>query len=142
MFLYNKINLKIELIFKNKMEDTTIIWHDSNVYNTENTLFYYAYMRNENVIRFSDFNECFKYIIENKNNYIIITSNTNGKILVDKINDLNNILEINIFCRDKRKPLVWLHDYSKIVKVIDKGFEFGELIKEINKKYKLNYISY
>jgi hypothetical protein len=120
------------------MEEATIIWHDPKVYNTENTLFYYAYMRDGNVIRFSDFDECFRYIIENKYNYIVITSNTNGKILVEKINDLNNVLEINIFCRDKRNTKNWTHDYPKVVNIIDKGFEFGQLIKEINKKYKLN----
>src|SRR5882672_11566166 len=117
------------------MEETTIIWHDPNVNNDENTLFYYAYMRDENVIRFSKFNECFEYISENKNKYIIITSNTNGKALVEKINDLNNILEIIIFCRDKRNPKEWSHDYSKITDIIDSGSELNQVIKDIHKKY-------
>lgn len=109
-----------------------LVWHDQNIHNEENEYYYRTYLK-DNAFRFENFNDTFNHLNTNKNKCIVITSGKNGKNLVERINDLDNILGIVIFCGNKHKHEEWAKNFSKITKIIDSGFI--EVKKEIESIY-------
>lgn len=121
------------------MEDITLIWHDPNINSKENIFYYFTHFKNKNVIRYSTLNDSYNYINLSKNRCIVITSGTNGEFLVEKINNLSNILGIIVFCGNKCIHDKWANKYTKVTKVIDG--DFLEVIEEIESIYLNSFIN-
>ena len=112
--------------------DKKIVWHDPNIYSPSNKHYYEEYFKKMNIIRFDSHKTASEFIQStdnSKNKYVIITSGTNGKELVEKIHDQTNVLGVVIFCMNKGYHEKWAAKFKKIHSLITSGFD--EVAEEI-----------
>jgi hypothetical protein len=104
-----------------QFETKEIVWHDPNINSDENSLIYHRYRNKYNFSRFVLYEDAISYI-ENKNRIdCVLTSGNKGKEFVLRIQNIEAVSCIIIFCANIEYHSSWSQDYNK-VKLVENDF--------------------
>jgi len=81
--------------------DYVIVWHDPNLTSQENQQYMAQLKKFCEVLTFTEWQKASLYIKETKAICHVITSGTNGELLVKAIFSYTNLANSNVFCRNK-----------------------------------------
>ena len=96
------------------LKECLLIWHDPNVNGQHNLPIAEALRTICDIKRFSDWEKAARFIKETSAVCHVITSGTNGELLVKEIYDLPNVWSIYIFCGNVEFHSSWAKNYSKV----------------------------
>src|SRR5258708_1835198 len=121
----------VDEIKKLFVKDYLIIWHDPNADSFENTQNVNELQNISNIKIFPNWKEASSHIegIQHISCHVI-TSETNGKLLVQAISDMPNVSSIYVFCQNTEYSLQWAKETTKVVWI---GENFQELKHKMNK---------
>lgn len=108
------IKCSVEDITKAFFKDYVIVWHDPNVNNKENQEYIVQLEKFCEVFTLTEWEKASTYIKEAKAVCHVITSGTNGELLVKEIFESENVCNIYAFCRNKEYHESWAKNYHKI----------------------------
>ncbi len=77
--------------------EINLIWHDPNAFNQENNIYYENHLKELNAQRFSDYMDASRFLHNERKRWIVITSGSKGKELMDKIKQLPSVLAVIFF---------------------------------------------
>lgn len=116
-------------IVKNFVKEYLIVWHDANGNAMEN-IQEKAELQNICDLKvFTDWEEASVFIQGTQIYCHVVTSETNGELLVGKISGLANVSSISVFCRNREYHSQWAKKYKKIICVEN---IFQDLVSKIN----------
>jgi len=108
------IKCSVEEMTKVFFKDYVIVWHDPNVNNKENQEYITQLEKFCEVFTLTEWEKTSIFIKEAKTVCHVITSGTNGELLVKEIFESENVCNIYVFCRNKEYHESWAKGYSKI----------------------------
>lgn len=108
------IMCKLEEIVQEFFKDYVIVWHDPNVESEQNQFYKAQLERFCEVQTFTEWKDASKYIKEAKAICHVLTSGSNGELLVKEISSSQSVLKIYIFCGNKDYHQIWAKNYSKV----------------------------
>jgi len=108
------ITCSIEEMMKAFFKDYAIVWHDPNVDNQENQQYIIKLRQFCEVFTFKEWKEASICIKEAKLLCHVITSGTNGELLVKEISASQSVSNIYIFCGNKAHHSTWAQNYPKV----------------------------
>ena len=108
------IKCDLEEMVKAFFEEYVIVWHDPKVNNEENQQYIAQLKRFCKVFPFTKWEEAKDFLEKTQVSCHVITSGTNGELLVKEISMKQKVENIYIFCQDKDFHSSWAKDYSKI----------------------------
>jgi len=108
------IKCHIEEMAKHFFKEYVIVWHDPNVNSQENKKYLDQLKKFCKVKTFTEWENAANYISETKETCHVITSGTDGEVLVREINQRENVLNIYIFCLNIDYHSTWAKNYGKV----------------------------
>ena len=123
------IKCSVEEMMKAFFKDYVIVWHDPNVNNEENQQYITQIKRFCEVFTFTEWEKASAYVKEAKAVCHVLTSGTNGEVLVKKIFENDSVCHIYIFCGDKEYHSNWAQKYKKRVSCVETSIQ--SLISQI-----------
>jgi len=118
-----------------------IIWHDPKIDNEENKYRLVKYSDTHCLKPFKDHEEVSIFLRGTAEHWFLVTSGTNGQILVPKIHEEPAIIGIVIFCRHPEYHKAWASKFKKVLKIVNKSFqEVLENIKPCFHNYLCSYL--
>jgi hypothetical protein len=119
--------------------EINLIWHDPNAFNQENNIYYENHLKELNAQRFSDYMDASRFLHNERKRWIVITSGSKGKELMDKIEQLPSVLAVIFFCNNKQFHENWSKNYPIVKGHFSDIDTLKEKIKSIHKEY-IEYI--
>lgn len=116
--------------------EINLIWHDPNAFNQENNIYYENHLKELNAQRFSDYMDASRFLHNERKRWIVITSGSKGKELMDK---LPSVLAVIFFCNNKQFHENWSKNYPIVKGHFSDIDTLKEKIKSIHKEY-IEYI--
>jgi len=104
-----------EEMMRHFFKDYTVVWHDPSVHSPENQELRTYIERFCEIQAFTEWEKAFAYVNETQAICYVITSGTNGELLVKQIFDKQNVSGIYIFCRNQEYHSTWAKKYPKVV---------------------------
>jgi len=108
------VKCKLEEMVKQFFKDYVIVWHDPNMNSRENKRYLIQLEKFCEVKLFTEWKKASDYITEIKATCHVITSGTNGEVLVKEIFPRENVSVIYIFCGNKDHHSTWAKNYQKV----------------------------
>ena len=108
------IKCTLEEMVKHFFKDYVIVWHDPNVNTQENQQYIANLTKFCEVFPFTEWEKAKDYIQATQAVCHVITSGTNGELLVKEIFERENVCNIYIFCGNKEHHSSWAQNYPKI----------------------------
>jgi len=110
------IIIKCELgeMVKCFFKDYVIVWHDPNVKSPENEKYRAQLEKFCEVKAFTEWEKAVDYVLTANASYQVITSGTNGELLVKEIHANPNVSSIYIFCGNRDYHSIWARHYSNV----------------------------
>jgi FMN phosphatase YigB (HAD superfamily) len=123
--------------------EKNLLWHDPEVFNQENKEFCQKFSKEfANFRRFHNTTDVFEFLHNERKRWIVITSGSKGKELIEKINQLPSVLGVVFFCANKEFHANWSKDYP-IVKGLYSDFEaLMKKIKSLHEEYVEQIVEY
>jgi len=109
------IKCSLEKMAKAFFKDYEIIWHDPNVNSQENQQYMAQLEKLCKVQAFTEWKDAENYIKAAKTVCHVITSGTNGELLVKEIFSSANVPNVFTFCRNEEYHLNWTQNYQKVL---------------------------
>jgi len=106
--------IEIDQKIKEFIKDYVIFWHDPNVNSSINQRYLDQLREFCEVKTFAEWEKAVADIFEAKISCHVITSGTNGELLVKEIYMNENVKEIYIFCKNKDYHSTWAKKYLKV----------------------------
>ncbi|CAG9333358.1 unnamed protein product [Blepharisma stoltei] len=104
------------------MENLKIAWHDSRIYNRENSSYIKTFPFTYELRAFSEVEETIRFLQSENNPWVLVTSGRNGEALASRVCDNPNVIGIIIFCMNRRKNKKLLTKYPKVKEIVTRGF--------------------
>jgi len=108
------IKCPLEEMVKHFFKDYVIVWHDPNVDSQENQKYMAQLKKFCEVLTFTEWEKASAYVQETKASCHMITSGTNGDLLVKEIYMKESVVSIYVFCRNREKHVNWAKNYQKV----------------------------
>ena len=103
-----------EEMVKHFFKGYVIVWHDPNVNNQENQQYIAKFKKSCEVVTFTEWEKAKDYIQATQAICHVITSGTNGELLVNGIFESENVCNIYVFCGNKEYHSTWARNYDKV----------------------------
>ncbi len=104
----------LEEMIKYFFKDYVIVWHDPNLNSQENQGHRAQLEEFCKVFTFAEWEKAKDFIHEAKEICHLITSGTNGELLVKEIFEKDNVCNIYLFCGNKEYHETWAKNYQKV----------------------------
>jgi len=108
------IKCSLEEMIKEFFKEYVIVWHDPNVNSPVNQRYLDQLKKFCEVKTFTEWDKAAVEILEANTVCHVITSGTNGELLVREIDYSQNVSEIYIFCKDEDYHTNWTQTYHKV----------------------------
>jgi len=108
------IKCSLKNMVREFFKDYVVVWHDPNVNLQVNQRYLAQLQRFTEVKTFTEWEKAVTVIQESKTLCHVITSETNGELIVKEINSCQNVSKIYIFCKDQNYHSTWAKKYKKI----------------------------
>jgi len=108
------IKCSLEEMVRHFFKDYVVIWHDPNVNSPENQQYIMQLKHFCEVLTFTEWEKALASIQESKAACHVITSGTNGEVLVEKIYESSNVAKIYVFCMNKEYHSTWAKKHQKV----------------------------
>ncbi len=108
------IKCSIEEMMKAFFKDYVIVWHDPNANNQENQQYITQLKKFCEVFTFTEWEKARDHIKGSQAVCHVVTSGTNGQLLIQEIFESENVCNIYIFCGNKEYHSTWAQSYPKI----------------------------
>ena len=108
------IKCGLDEMVKRFFKDVVIVWHDPNVCSQENKQYKVQLEKFCQVETFTEWEKASRFIQGTTAICHVITSGTNGELLVKAISLSQNISNIYIFCGNKDYHSTWAKNYAKV----------------------------
>ncbi len=116
-----------------------VAWFDPKAFNSENSGYNEELKEDIEINRFSKITEIESHLKSNPQTYfIVITSGSGGKDLMQRIHSLQNVTQVFIFCLNRSHHEEWAEKYSKIKNICT---SYSEIRGAIKKAVELNETS-
>ncbi|CAG9313937.1 unnamed protein product [Blepharisma stoltei] len=96
------------------MESIKIVWHDPNVFGTENSKYITQFLTQIDYRAFTTVFETVQFFSSTNDRWILVTSGTNGQSLVQQVHSSPAVIGIIIFCRSSRYHMQWSSAFYKV----------------------------
>jgi len=117
------------------LKESIIIWHDPNANSQVNQRYLNKLREFCEVKTFTEWEKAVTEILEAKTACHVITSGTNGELLVKEIYMSENVSEIYIFCKNESYHSTWAQKYQKISGIKTQIQDIIDQIKQSLLKY-------
>jgi len=104
----------LEEMVKRFFKDWVIVWHDPNIGSQENKNYKDQLEKFCEVKTFTEWEKAAEFILRANAVCQMITSGTNGELLVKEISSSQNVSSIYIFCGNRDYHSIWARRYSKV----------------------------
>ena len=108
------IKCSIEEMTKAFFKDYVIVWHDPNLKSQENQQYIAKLKWYCEVFTFTEWEKASAYVKGAKAVCHVVTSGTNGELLVKRIFESENVCNIYLFCENEEYHSTWAKDYDKV----------------------------
>ena len=108
------IKCGLEEMVKRFFKDCIIVWHDPNVDSEENKGYKDQLEKFCEVKTFTEWKRAAEFILRTPAVCQVITSGTNGELLVKEISSDQNVSSIYIFCESREYHSNWARHYSNV----------------------------
>jgi len=108
------IKCSLEQMVKSFFQDYVIVWHDPDVNSHENRQYFVRLKKFCDVVVFTEWQKARDFLQTTSTTCHVITSGTNGELLVKEINQLQSITKIYVFCGNKEYHSNWAKNYDKV----------------------------
>jgi len=108
------IKCSLEQMIKSFFQDYVIVWHDPNVNSQENQQYVVQLKKFYDVFTFTEWQKARDFLQTTNTTCHVITSGTNGELLVKEIHGTRSAVNIYIFCGNKDYHSNWAKNYHKV----------------------------
>jgi len=108
------IKCSLEEMVKEFFKQYLIIWHDPNMNSPVNQRYLDQLNKFCEIKTFTEWQKAVTGILEAETACHVITSGTNGELLVKEIDSSQNVSKIYVFCKNKDYHSTWAEKYQKV----------------------------
>jgi len=117
------ISASVKEVVKLFVKESHIVWHDPNINSQQNIKYLNGLQESTCDLKtFTDWNQAATYLQGVQTAVQVITSGTDGELLVKEISNVPNVFSVFVFCSDIDHHNQWTQNYPKVVS-IEKSFE-------------------
>jgi len=132
------IKCPLDEMVKQFFESEMIVWHDPSVDFGQNQQYRQRLEKFCEVKTFTEWERASAFLLKVRKTCHVITSGTNGDLLVKEINSRNNVSRIYVFCENKDYHSNWAKNYQKVVcvktDILDILSQIEQNLLELDKK--------